>query len=34
VAFIVIGQHQTVVSSYEVNTYRNESLTAGLTWSF
>ena len=34
VSFVLIGQHQTVVSSYEVNTYRNESLTAGLTWSF
>ncbi len=34
VAFVLIGQHQTVASSYEVNAFRNESLTAGLTWSF
>jgi len=34
VAFVVIGQHQTVGSSYEVNRFRNESLTAGFTWSF
>ncbi|MBL8833281.1 MAG: hypothetical protein JNL71_12895 [Rhodospirillales bacterium] len=33
-SFVLIGQHQTVRSSYEVNTYRNESLTAGLAWGF
>jgi len=34
VAFVLIGQRQTVWSSYDVGNYRNDSATAGVTWSF